>query len=413
MIKINIFQNPEVKKLFTIFALLLIGLIIIALLFSLAGRYQLKEAIINEQAEIIAVINEKYPEAEQDVIKRITQNDNESALRGKDILKKYGINSEDLDLETPLLQNFFFYDLSRYLLLVIIACVAFTLTLLVFLKKQYSELHEITSYAGKINRGDYSLDIRDNHEGELSILKNEIYKITTMLKKQAQALQNEKVILADSIADISHQLKTPLTSLFVLTDLLSQNPVEEDKREFLNRMRSQLKRIEWLVSSLLKMSKLDAGTVTMKKEDVYVGSLVEKALEHLSIPLDIKRLQVHLTGEKTVKFTGDFNWSCEAIINIVKNCIEHTPEQGQLHISFAENPLYTLITIRDSGSGIDQEDLPYIFNRFYKGKNTAEDHVGIGLAMAQAIIKKQGGDITVKSEKNRGTEFTIKFYRGY
>ena len=114
MIKINIFQNPEVKKLFTIFALLLIGLIIIALLFGLAGRYQLKEAIINEQAEIIALISEKYPEAEQDVIKRITQNDNESALRGKDILKKYGINSEDLDLETPLLQNLFFYDLSRH-----------------------------------------------------------------------------------------------------------------------------------------------------------------------------------------------------------------------------------------------------------------------------------------------------------
>ena len=170
--------------------------------------------------------------------------------------------------------------------------------------------------------------------------------------------------------------------------------------------------IEWLVSSLLKISKLDAGTVTMKNEDVYVGSLVEKALEHLSIPLDIKRLQVHVTGEKDVKFTGDFNWSCEAIINIIKNCIEHTPEQGQLNISFAENPLYTVITIRDSGPGIDKEDLPYIFNRFYKGKNTPEDHVGIGLAMAQAIIAKQGGDITVKSEKNRGTEFTIKFYRG-
>ncbi|MDR9756236.1 MAG: HAMP domain-containing sensor histidine kinase [Thermoanaerobacterales bacterium] len=412
MIKIKVFQNPEVKRLFTIFALLLIGLIIIALLFGLAGRYQLKEAIINEQAEIIALISEKYPEAQQDMIRQLKQQDRDAALKGKDILKKYGISSEDLDMETPLLQKLFYYNLSRHLLLVIIACSAFGLALSVFIKKQYSQLHQISSYAKKINQGDYSLDIRDNREGELSILKNEIYKITTMLKKQAQALHNDKVILADSIADISHQLKTPLTSLSVLTDLLSENPSEQDKHEFLNRMRSQLKRIEWLVSSLLKISKLDAGTVTMKNEDVYVGSLVEKALEHLSIPLDIKRLQVHVTGEKDVKFTGDFNWSCEAIINIIKNCIEHTPEQGQLNISFAENPLYTVITIRDSGPGIDKEDLPYIFNRFYKGKNTPEDHVGIGLAMAQAIIAKQGGDITVKSEKNRGTEFTIKFYRG-
>jgi signal transduction histidine kinase len=176
-------------------------------------------------------------------------------------------------------------------------------------------------------------------------------------------------------------------------------------------MRSQLKRVEWLVTSLLKLSKLDAGTVTMKREEVYVHTLVEKALESLSIPLDIKMLQLDVEGEKNVKFCGDFNWSCEALINILKNCIEHTPEKGQLRISFDENPLYTVITVKDSGPGIAPEDLPYIFNRFYKGKNAAEDQVGIGLAMAQAIVAKQGGDITVTSENNRGSEFTIKFYR--
>jgi signal transduction histidine kinase len=230
-------------------------------------------------------------------------------------------------------------------------------------------------------------------------------------KNSPQLLQRDKILLADSLADISHQLKTPLTSLYVLNDLLSEDPSEQNREKYLNRMRSQLKRVEWLVTSLLKLSKLDAGTVTMKREEVYVHTLVEKALESLSIPLDIKMLQLDVDGEKNVKFCGDFNWSCEALINILKNCIEHTPEKGQLRISFDENPLYTVITVKDSGPGIAPEDLPYIFNRFYKGKNAAEDQVGIGLAMAQAIVTKQGGDITVTSENNRGSEFTIKFYR--
>ncbi len=411
MIEIKLTRNPEANRLFTLFALLLAGLLITAILFSLAGRHHLKQALVNNQAAIIGAVAEKYPEAEQDMIKQIIEKDNDAVQRGNDILSKYGIQREGIALETPLLQNYYRYNLSMYLLLAILACTAFILTVLVFLKKQYGQIREITQYAGKVNEGDYSLDIRDNHEGDLSILKNEIYKITTMLKRQAAALQSDKVILADSIADISHQLKTPLTSLFVLNDLLSDNPSEHDKEIFLDRIRSQLQRIEWLVTSLLKLSKLDAGTVTMKKDDIYVNFLVEKALEHLSIPLDIKMLQVNIEGEKNAKFTGDFNWCSEGLINILKNCIEHTPEQGDLHISFEENPLYTVITIADSGPGIDQEDLPYIFNRFYKGKNSPEGHVGIGLAMAQEFIAKQGGDITVKSEKNLGSQFTIKFYK--
>jgi signal transduction histidine kinase len=177
-------------------------------------------------------------------------------------------------------------------------------------------------------------------------------------------------------------------------------------------MRAQLKRIEWLVSSLLKLSRLDAGAVNMKRERVPVSALVEKALATLAIPLEIKMLQVTVEGDKGAGFTGDFEWSCEALINIIKNCIEHTPEGGRLRISFAQNPLYTMITVADSGTGIAPEDLPYIFNRFYKGKNAAADQVGIGLAMARAIIEKNGGDISVSSEPGRGSEFTIKFYTG-
>lgn len=404
-------KNPEVNKLLTLFAFLLAFFMITALLFSLAGRHHLKQAIINNQASIIGAISEKYPEAEQEVIRQITQTDQDAALRGKAVLSKYGIDAKDKQLDTPLMQNCFRYNLSISLLLVLLTCSAFIMAVLLFLKKQYGQIREISCYAGKINTGDYSLDIRDNREGDLSILKNEIYKITTMLKEQSTALKRDKILLADSLADISHQLKTPLTSLFVLNDLLSEDPSEQNREKYLDRMRSQLKRVEWLVTSLLKLSKLDAGTVTMKREDIYVLAIVEKALESLSIPLDVKLLKLNVEGKKSVKFCGDFNWSCEALINILKNCIEHTPEKGQLRISFDENPLYTVITIKDSGPGIAPEDLPYIFNRFYKGKNAAENQVGIGLAMAQAIVAKQGGDITVTSENNRGSEFTIKFYR--
>lgn len=404
-------NNPEVNRLMTLFAFLLAFFMITALLFSLAGRHHLKQAFINNQASMIGMISEKYPEAEQDVIRQTTQTDEDAAIRGKAVLSRYGIDAKDTQLDTPLMQNCFHYNLSLTLLLVLLTGCAFIAAISLFLKKQYGQIREVSCYAGKINTGDYSLDIRDNREGDLSILKNEIYKITTMLKEQSTALKRDKILLADSLADISHQLKTPLTSLYVLNDLLSEDPSEQNREKYLNRMRSQLKRVEWLVTSLLKLSKLDAGTVTMKREEVYVHTLVEKALESLSIPLDIKMLQLDVEGEKNVKFCGDFNWSCEALINILKNCIEHTPEKGQLRISFDENPLYTVITVKDSGPGIAPEDLPYIFNRFYKGKNAAEDQVGIGLAMAQAIVAKQGGDITVTSENNRGSEFTIKFYR--
>ena len=213
------------------------------------------------------------------------------------------------------------------------------------------------------------------------------------------------------MADISHQLKTPLTSLSVLNDLLSDNPDEEKEALFLERMRAQLQRIEWLVSSLLKLSRLDAGAVIMKRDKIMVRDLVDKTLASLALPLEVKALTVHLEGDAGVNFTGDFEWSAEALINIIKNCIEHTPEEGALKIAFAQNPIFTVINIADSGAGIAPEDLPHIFTRFYKGKNAAPDQVGIGLAMARAIVEKQGGDITVKSDPGSGSQFTIKFYR--
>jgi signal transduction histidine kinase len=283
---------------------------------------------------------------------------------------------------------------------------------LLFTSWRYRELEKLSGYLRQISGGDYSLDVRDNHEGELSILKNDIYKVTLTLSEQRALLQQDKIQLTDAISDISHQLKTPLTSMMVMADLLSDAKLPVMKRtEFTRNIRIQLERIEWLVSSLLKLSKIDAGTVKFKKDQIAVERLVQKALEPVMIPMDIKEQTVAIIGEDTVTFVGDLNWTAEAVINILKNCVEHTHEGGVISISFSENALFTEIVIADNGKGIPKEDIPYIFKRFYKGRHANEDSVGIGLAMAHSIITSQNGDINVKSEKDKGTQFQIKFYK--
>lgn len=283
---------------------------------------------------------------------------------------------------------------------------------LLFTKWRYKQLDELSNYLKKISGGEYSLDIRDNKEGELSILKSEIYKVTVTLYEQAELLKKDKLFLADSISDISHQLKTPITSMFVMIDLIRDKTLPQDKREeFTRNIRSQLERLQWLVTSLLKLSKIDAGKIEFKKENVNVKKLISKATEHLLIPMEIKEQTLEISGEEETKFIGDFNWSSEAITNIIKNCIEHTPYGGRIDIDFCETPIYTVLKIVDNGEGIHKEDLPYIFNRFYKGRNADNNSIGIGLAMSKSILQNQGGTIEVTSEKDKGTEFTIKIYK--
>lgn len=283
---------------------------------------------------------------------------------------------------------------------------------LVFTRWRYTEIGNLSSYLRQISNGNYTLDVRDNQEGELSILKNDIYKVTLMLSEHSALLQHDKVQLTNAISDISHQLKTPLTSMTVMADLLSEPELPPEKRtEFTRNIRIQLERIGWLVSSLLKFSKIDAGTVQFKKDSILVRTLFQKSLEPVLIPMDIKQQTVSIKGDDAVSFLGDLNWTAEAVINILKNCVEHTPEGGEISISFAENALYTEVIIADNGKGITKEELPYVFQRFYKGKNASEDSVGIGLALSHSIITSQNGDINIKSENGIGTQFHIKIYK--
>lgn len=296
---------------------------------------------------------------------------------------------------------------------ILIASDSFIMLLCIrFSRSRYQDIEQLSSYLRKIYGGDYALDIRDNMEGELSILKNEIYKVTLILSNQAEQLKSEKQQLADALSDISHQLKTPLTSMMVMADLLKKDDLEIQKRkEFTKSLESQLGRMEWLLTSLLKLSKIDAGAIQFKQEPILISELIDHALKPLLIPIEIKNLVLRIEGDPATLFYGDLYWSVEALINIIKNCIEHTQKEGELQIHYLDNPICCQITISDNGVGIDKEDIPHVFKRFYKGKNAGEESVGIGLAMAKSIITNQNGTIIINHHKRQGTEFIIKFYK--
>ncbi|MDD4112640.1 MAG: HAMP domain-containing sensor histidine kinase [Herbinix sp.] len=296
-------------------------------------------------------------------------------------------------------------------LMVMITVLLLCFVFQVFTLRRYKNIKNLSEYLRRVSSGDYSMDIRDNTEGELSILKNEIYKMTLMLIEYNELLQYDKVLLSNQMAEISHQLKTPLTSMMMMVDLLQDEKLPADKRyEFTNLVNSQLERIDWLVASLLKMSKLDAGVVKMKKDVISATRLIESVLQPFLIPMEIK----HITYAREVnnlEIVCDEMWTREALINILKNCIEHTPEGGHISLSVKDNALYSEIIISDNGTGIRKKDLPHIFTRFYRGQNASSDSVGIGLAMSYSIIKKQQGDIQVKSEFGKGSSFVIRLYK--
>lgn len=278
------------------------------------------------------------------------------------------------------------------------------------LKKRNDKINELNNYLSLMCSGNFDLKLDDNTEGEMSILKNNLYKIMTLLKSQNEELKNEKVYLADSIADISHQLKTPLTSMMVMSDLLMDENDEQKRNEFLSIIATQLDKMKWLITNLLKISKLDAGTTQFKMENVSIKDVLAQSLKPFSVSLDIRQIEVINTSEDFT-FKGDDNWTSEAIENIIKNCIEHTDDGGTLTFYTQITNVYNSLFITDNGCGIAEEDLPHIFERFYHGKNSSSESVGIGLALAKTVLEKEKGDIIVNSELGNGSIFEVRFYK--
>jgi signal transduction histidine kinase len=345
------------------------------------------------------------------VVQDLRAPDARSVSLGHQLLERYGLQDPDAT-QRGIGAGLLVRLLPAGLALVGLACAGFALLLASYRRSISAHLAGLSAYVRQIDAGDYSLDVRDNGEGGFSLLKNDLYKVTVRLREQAELLQKDKTDLSNLIADISHQIKTPLTSLGVLADLLAEDPPEEDRRAFVERLRAQLGRIQWLTGALLKLARLDAGTAVFKSEPVDMRRLIERALEPLQIPVEIKNQRLEVHGDAGASFIGDLNWSAEALTNVVKNCVEHTPEGGKIEVRYGANALYAEIIVSDEGDGIASRDMPNIFNRFYRGEKASENSVGIGLALAKAIFTAQGGDISVRSQPGTGTSFTIRMFRG-
>lgn len=304
---------------------------------------------------------------------------------------------------------FFVDDKAGYIVTVLAV-----LLIAVCLISTYRRYKRISDLAGDINRllhGDSAISLENYSEGELGILHSEVYKMTIRLREQQQKLINDKVYLADSIADISHQIRTPLTSINLMVELLSDPKTKEERKpQLIHELQGMLSRIDWLITTLLKISKLDAGTVQFKQEKVSLETLVRKASAPLLVPIELRGQELSVKADGM--FNGDIAWTCEAIGNILKNCMEHTAEGGLLEIEASENALFTELIIKDNGTGIDKEDLPHIFERFYKGKDSDDKSFGVGLALSRMIITAQNGTVKAENRHPKGAMFTIRFYKG-
>lgn len=277
-------------------------------------------------------------------------------------------------------------------------------------KRRYKNLNELNDYLSLVCKGIYDMNIDDNTEGELSILKNNLYKVITLLQSQNEYLKNDKLYLADSIADISHQLKTPLTSMMMMCELLENEENPDKRQEFVAVINNQLSKMKWLITNILKISKLDADATEFKREEVSISKVLDDSLKPFVLTAELKNIAIQ-NGANDFVFNGDESWTVEAVSNIVKNCLEHTNDGGKIIIASDSTNLYNKLTISDNGCGIAEEDLPHIFERFYHGKNSSKDSVGIGLALAKTVFEKENASVSVESKQGRGSVFEIRFYK--
>ena len=374
------------------------------------------EKLRREHKVFLSVIFENisatYPDVdEEEFVKVLSGRVNTS--QGEEILARYGVFQEYgresfsvLERQVRSMSVFSNILLSVFFLIV-------SVFLLLYLKRRQLKIYGLETYMEMLYREGYLLDIEDNSDDELSGLRNEIYKLTVLLKEQAVRAAEQKKALADSMADISHQLKTPLTSMTVLMDNLADD-IDMDpaiRRHFITEITYQLTNMSWLVSTLLKISRLDAGVVELDRESLEVASLVGEALQKVEVAAEWNQVSFALKIPEDAVLVADRKWTAEALANILKNAVEHSPRDAVVEISAEENDVYTGIFVRDRGKGIGEEERKKLFNRFYRGTSAREDSVGIGLALAKEIIEKQKGYVSVESERDKGTCFAVKFLK--
>ncbi len=355
---------------------------------------------------IVNLITTKYNVDSNDIIEILNSKDSDN----KDILKRYGIDIEKTDILNENKKiNYIFISLNILFLLI-----SFSLLLSIFIKynrKKEQDIKEITNTLNNINKGNYELELDSLSEDELSILKMELYKTTIKLKEMALNSKEDKVNLKKSLEDISHQLKTPLTSILIILDNLIDDPdMEKEIREdFIRDIKLEASNINFLVQAILKLSRFDVNAIHFFKQETTIKELLDKSIRNVSTLCDLRNIKIEVKGNIDSKIKCDLMWQVEAITNILKNSIEHSYDNNKIEIKVDENKIYKSITIKDFGEGISNKDLKHIFERFYKGENSKNDSTGIGLSLAKTIINEDNGEIKVESRKD-GTSFVIKYF---
>ena len=385
--------------------------IIFSIFMAIINIYEYKEYTKNFNkniASIIDVIQSKYPEISTDEIIGIL---NSGKIPQNNLLKKYGI---DLEKNTVILENNKINNkfIKIEIILLITTSISLLIVFILYERKQDKEIDKITKYLEAINDKNYTLKIDENSEEELSILKNELYKVTVMLRENASNTLKDKINLKRALEDISHQLKTPLTSILIILDNLIDNPEMDyqTRVEFLHDLKRETTRIQSLIQSILKLSKFDSNTIQFIKQDIYLKQIVDEAIKNTGSLADLKNIKINVEGNKKIKLNCDLLWQIEAITNILKNCIEHSKENTPIDIKYNNNSVYSYITITDYGEGISKEDLPHIFERFYRGKNSSNESIGIGLSLSKTIIESNNGIVSVESNSDK-TTFIIKYFK--
>ena len=362
----------------------------------------------NKIGAIINVIKDKYPEITDKEIAEIINSDE---FETNDFFTKYGI---DINNKSILIKN----DKDYHIFLVInMSFLTITIIILLILYIRYNhkkenDIKEIIKCIEQINKKNYELQIDSMSEDELSILKNEIYKTTIMLKESAENSNKDKMNLKKSLEDISHQLKTPLTSILVMLDNIIEDPDMDInvRNDFVRDIKRNVVNINFLVQALLKLSKFDANTVHFIKKEYNLKNIVDESIKNVSTLCDLRNINIELNIKNDSKIICDSKWQIEAITNILKNSIDHSKDNQKVIINVENNNVYSTVEIKDFGDGISKKDISHIFERFYKGENATSDSIGIGLALAKTIIEEDNGNISVESNKN-GTKFTIKYFK--
>ena len=404
----NIFKNRSFRRTIVLGVLLIM---VTTFIFGIINSLQYKKYLKTVNSKVNIIINEvieKYPEVTEDDIMEILRSEETPQ---NNLLEKYGYDSDvahikELDelIEINKKQNIIYIVVVEFIALGIY---------LVYVISQEKKIKEINDYINGINNKNYTLKIEENNNSELSRLRNELYKTTVLLKETAELSVKEKENLSTAIADISHQLKTPLTSIRIMLDNIQDDPdMEKEVREdFLMEISKQIDWISSLVISLLKIAKFDAGTIKMENEEIHVQKLIDAVIGNLAILIELKEIEIITKIDEKAVFLADYKWQQEALTNILKNAIEHSNQKSKIYIEVENTSVFLKIKIRDEGQGISKVDQKHIFERFYKAKNSSENSIGIGLALAKTIIEKNNGYVKVDSEVGKGTTFEIKYLK--